>query len=474
MPKDFAFNFKRIAYSADGNADPDDIGATPAGLAMLAHAGLQNNLVHYHVNSQVWKKPNAKEEKMRDSAFGSASRMGFNQKSFFDVAQEYRKQGDDNAATRHLANQINASSANDPLYIVAAGPMEAVYQAVKLANTNKRSFVKVISHSSINDNNVGDGRGRTRSDLEKLGVDFVDIPDQNGGFSTHKDFGPWSWMKNSANSDLKWTYSRMQAAGKADISDAGMVYYALTGDTKGNINKLKTFFGTKPTAPVNPIPPAGPDEPTTPPAPPSNPTPPTPPDAPTVPTPPLAPTPPPNPTVPNLGDNNDFYIKGTQRNDNLLGGEQSQTIRGRKGNDRITAGAGNDNVFGNKGDDILAGVDIQAAAPGKGEQDILGGGKGADTFVLGNASSVFYNDGKANSQGTGDYAFVQDFNMQEGDIIQLKGNAGKYVLGSSPISDRKGTAIFLKTQGQNELIGIVNQQGDKKNLNLNSSVFKFV
>ncbi len=459
MSQDFALNFQRIAYSADGNADPDDIGATPAGLAMLAHAGLQDSLVHYHVNSQIWKKPNAKAEQMRESAFGSATRMGFDRRSFFDASQEHSKQGDSNAATRHLANAINASSSKDPLYIIAAGPMESIYQAVELANVNKRSLVKVISHSSINDNNVGDGRGRTRSDLEKLGVSFVDIPDQNGGFSTHKDFRPWSWMKSSGNSDLKWTYDRMQAAGKADISDAGMVYYALTGDAKGNISKLKQFFSSKPTGPDGPTPPSSPTIPLNPPKPPA-------------PQPPLVPTPPSNPTSPNLGE--DGYVKGTSGNDNLFGNSQSQTLRGRKGDDRITAGAGNDKVFGNKGNDTLVGVKVDAALPGQGEQDILGGGKGADTFVLGNASKVFYNDGNASTAGTTDYAFLQDFNLQEGDTIQLKGQASNYVLGVSPNSNGRDTSILLKTSGQNELIGVISQKGGNQKLSLNSAVFDFV
>jgi len=43
----------RIAISADGNpdADADDVGATPFALAVLAKAGLQNNLVHYDFNN---------------------------------------------------------------------------------------------------------------------------------------------------------------------------------------------------------------------------------------------------------------------------------------------------------------------------------------------------------------------------------------------------------------------------------------
>lgn len=252
---DLALDFDRIAVSADGNADPDDIGATPAGLAMLAHAGLQDSLVHYHVNSQVWQKATqARNAKMRDSAYGSASRMGFDQELFFDALIEYQADGPDNAATQHLAQAINASSANDRLLIVGAGPMEVIYQAVKLADPEKLEYVEVLTHSHVNDKNTGDGSGHTRTDIEALGVDFIDIRDQNRGFSTKKDFGLWSWMKNHPNQDLQWVYERMQAGGKADISDAGMIYYALTGEPEGDISDLQDFFGSTPAPSPEPIP----------------------------------------------------------------------------------------------------------------------------------------------------------------------------------------------------------------------------
>ena len=42
----------RIAYSSDGNYnDPDDIGATPIALAILAEYGAQSKLVHVSYNS---------------------------------------------------------------------------------------------------------------------------------------------------------------------------------------------------------------------------------------------------------------------------------------------------------------------------------------------------------------------------------------------------------------------------------------
>ena len=596
-----ALDFNRIAISADGNADPDDIGATPAGLAMLAQAGLQDSLAHYHVNSQVWNKAkNSKNAKMRESAFGSATRMGFDQDVFFDALTEYQADGPNNAATQHLAAAINASSANDQLLIIGAGPMEVIYQAVKLADPGKRAFVQVLSHSHINDRNTGDGSGHTRSNIEKLGVEFIDIRDQNPGFSTHKDFGPWSWMKN-ADPNWKWVYERMQAGGKADISDAGMVYYALTGDERGNIDKLKAFLNSSPSPTPNPGPPSGGPKPSpeiTPPLQPS-PTPEITPDPePVLPTKPDPTSSQPLFTVAlvdastdevvqgyedlgispkinlntldlkefnlvarvnsdhpdassvksikfesNLGNQienvkpyalfgdrsgdfrgkalttGNFTIKAkaytekggkgdlltsvnldytvvetevkstkaptatptsnptqTVPSPNLDIGSNNSTllkIQGSKGDDNLTGGAQNQKILGRAGNDILVGVDIDDALAGLGEQDILVGGRDKDIFALGNASKVFYDDGNANTVGKLDFAQINDFRLNQGDMIQLHGQASNYRLGASPFGSNKDTAIFLKSPEQDELIGIV-KNGQKQNLSLNSNAFNFV
>lgn len=595
---ELALDFSRIAISADGNADPDDVGATPAGLAMLAEVGLQDLLVHYHVNSQVWGRAgNPKNQKMRDSAFGSADRMGFDRAEFFDALPEFQADGPNNVVTRDLAADINASSANDQLLIVAAGPMEVIYQAVKLANPNKRDFVKVLTHSSANDNNTGDGSGHTRSDIEKLGVEFIDIRDQNRGFSTHKDFGPWSWMKNS-DANWQWVYQRMQAGSKADISDAGMVYYALTGDENGDISKLRSFINSGPNPRPEPPTPEPEPEPQPQPNPPSsqslvkvslvdattdevikgyenlgsnsqidlnklnaseftliaqvNPNHPnadsvrsikfesslgdrtenTAPysffgdsngdllgqafskgsytfqataytqkggkgtaiftadaDYTVIGTSGLPPSNPSPPSPPPSGSQQ-LKVKGSNGNDVLIGSAQNQKILGLAGNDQIKAGNGDDIAYGGKGDDVLfgqrgndtisgskgsdtlIGVAVEDAKPGIGEQDVLAGGSESDLYVLGDESRAYYDDGNANSSGEIDFAFIKDFKQNQGDKIQLHGEADDYRLGNSSQGDSNDVGIFLKTSGQDELVAVVN---NANNLNLeDSAIFSFV
>ena len=79
-------------------------------------------------------------------------------------------------------------------------------------------------------------------------------------------------------------------------------------------------------------------------------------------------------------------------------------------------------LIGGDGNDRLAGVPASgstAAALGQGQIDVLTGGLGADTFVLGDARGVFYDDRRNNNVGSADYARITDF--QTGiDKLQLR------------------------------------------------------
>jgi len=98
-----------------------------------------------------------------------------------------------------------------------------------------------------------------------------------------------------------------------------------------------------------------------------------------------------------------------------------------------------------KGKDILTGVDPNVTNPGFGEVDELIGGKNSDHFVLGDASYVYYL-----GHGDSDYARINDFNLTEGDVIQLKGSLSDYILG---VSDGDTTISF--NQENPNLVGIV-------------------
>ena len=125
------------------------------------------------------------------------------------------------------------------------------------------------------------------------------------------------------------------------------------------------------------------------------------------------------------------------------------------GNDTIEGGRGNDTIKGGVGDDRLDGSD--AIALGASEKDILSGGLGADTFILGNAEQSYYNQDFGN-----DYARIKDFDSST-DVLVLHGSADRYVHWA-----HQGD---LRLHDGQDLIAVLE---DTDSLNLNSSSVVFV
>jgi hypothetical protein len=71
-----------------------------------------------------------------------------------------------------------------------------------------------------------------------------------------------------------------------------------------------------------------------------------------------------------------------------------------------------------------------------------------------------------------DYGLIQDYQVKEGDIIQLYGDAGDYYLASVKGSLPKGVGIY--NSDRRDLVGII-EGGSLKDFNLNNtSLFQFV
>ncbi len=163
------------------------------------------------------------------------------------------------------------------------------------------------------------------------------------------------------------------------------------------------------------------------------------------------------------GGNGDDKMKGEDGNDTLSGLAGDDKLEGKDGNDTLYGGIGNDEVKGGEGDDLLFGIDINSSLLGRGDIDKLKGEKNADTFVLGNASGVFYQ-----GDGNSDYALIEDFKAGDGDRIQLKGSANDYTLGQKVSGLPDGAAIFF----QGDVVGVVK---DAKALDLfDTDVFDYV
>ncbi|PPS45629.1 M10 family metallopeptidase C-terminal domain-containing protein [Chroococcidiopsis sp. TS-821] len=129
---------------------------------------------------------------------------------------------------------------------------------------------------------------------------------------------------------------------------------------------------------------------------------------------------------------------GGAGNDTLIGNSVANNLSGRNGNDYLFGGGGSDTLNGGAGNDVLFGFG------GSTEFDVLTGGTGTDTFVLGDTSNVFY-------RGDG-YALITDFDWQY-DYIQVRGTSNQYSLQSGNWfgSAAPDTAIFFG----NDAIGVV-------------------
>jgi Ca2+-binding RTX toxin-like protein len=169
------------------------------------------------------------------------------------------------------------------------------------------------------------------------------------------------------------------------------------------------------------------------------------------------------------GAGNDTF-NGGGGNDTLNGGAGNDTLNGGAGSDILNGGTGSDRLDGGGGNDILIGVDANGILAGQGEIDRLTGNAGGDRFVLGDSNQVFYNDGILDNSGLGDYALITDFNSGQGDRIQLRGSIGDYNFRTASGGLPGGTAIYFKTGGADELIGVV-QGVSVNNLNNNSFIF---
>lgn len=164
-------------------------------------------------------------------------------------------------------------------------------------------------------------------------------------------------------------------------------------------------------------------------------------------------------------------------NDTLYGQGGNDLISGQAGDDYLVGGKGHDRIWGDDEIDTLIGIEPQDAQPGKGERDTLNSYEKyypeKDTFVLGDTSKIYYNDGDNTKSGKGDYALIQYFDPNT-DVIQLHGKASDYSLRKSPAGMPSGRAIFLETGAVDELIGIVQLDGNSTNFSLTASCFKFV
>ena len=271
----------RIVISSDGNEhDEDDWAATPFSLALLASQGLQDQLKVYTFSDHIWgsniKYPvgsnktsiGAKAE-MRISALDGKTMFKFTNTNFIEAVDHTTD------AYNAIRDEILVSSSSNKLYIIAAGPMQVVGEAIKKAYndagyTDQLNHVRIISHSKWNDRHSDKPEdyepshsGWTWTEIENQfkgkGLKVDHILDQNGDEDGNEYDGmraaksKFSWLLTSSyrnnpaytSGSWDWLYSRQEAAEKGtefDPSDAGLIIYLLTGIQKTEPSDAKDLM----------------------------------------------------------------------------------------------------------------------------------------------------------------------------------------------------------------------------------------
>ena len=256
-------NFKgRIAFSSDGNYnDEDDWGAFPVAAAILDAFGVTDKLVHVDYSNILAENDPRFYKEMAESVLGSAERYNIDRSILFDCQKDLE------GTVESIKSAINASSADNPLYYVLAGPMEVPYLGIEKSDPAKRKYVYCISHSRWNDGYTSSDRAlhnHSKRDVIPSGINWMQVKDGNrnlahpggvGKKSTPEQWRLYHWMRDSRDSRLQWIFTRLEAELRADISDSTMTYFLLTGDEDADLTKLKSLLDDKiipaPTDPRN-------------------------------------------------------------------------------------------------------------------------------------------------------------------------------------------------------------------------------
>ena len=251
----------RIVVSADGNEhDHDDWAATPLSLALLAARGLQDKVPLYIYADHIWGSNHEHPgvdgvppyEQMRRSALQGGEMFGFTHTRFVAAVD------DPEAAYEALKGEVDRSSPEDPLFIVADGPVQVIGEAISRARRDRMKFVTVISVLNCwNDehadspypweHHAGWTMAKIRQEFSGYsgGLTIVSIQNQNPRLM--RNWREYAWLRTAperndpyyTRGSWEWLFDRLCMSIKpvsgeenyyaVDVSDAGKVAFLLTG-----------------------------------------------------------------------------------------------------------------------------------------------------------------------------------------------------------------------------------------------------
>jgi hypothetical protein len=237
----------RIAISHDGNYhDKDDIGAAAMMQALIWKAGIQDSLVHFDHSSHRGANDVDQHMDMIISSTRALFLYDIDRSKIFDDFLEIRE------SVLNLAAQINASTAEDRLTILQAGPWEVMALAFDNSDPAKHQFVKIVSHSTWNDNHQHSSHHRNKAlffDQYETGgkwegvtpPDYEKIDDQNG-YAFKSSLSSWSWMSASLETFFVLWRTTESGFAQGDMSDAGMLFWLITGEEHPTMGDVRDFF----------------------------------------------------------------------------------------------------------------------------------------------------------------------------------------------------------------------------------------
>jgi hypothetical protein len=190
---------------------------------------------------------------MKESAIQGGKMFGFKKTNFICAVDNPE------VAYEALKNQINQSAEDNPLFIVVAGPVQVIGEAISRAEVSKRKFITIITTSSDWNNSHADKpylvwenhSGWILDEIELLegGLKIVKIENQNPLLK--RNWREYEWLINAPERNhsyykrdsWKWLFERLCLTTKPegvdrdyyyaiDPSDAGKIIFLLTGIAK--------------------------------------------------------------------------------------------------------------------------------------------------------------------------------------------------------------------------------------------------
>ena len=235
--------FEYLVSHFDGNAnDLDDIVALPV-VALLTFAVDKQDQSTFFYNNDLGRISKAdKIESMRESA-QFAETLGID---------TYDYQENTQLATEKLVEILNSGK---KVLSFEGGRMETMYRALEQVDPQNLANITLLSHSRWNEEQAvitasGITTVRTWADIRRdfPSVKVIQIRDQNGGFFSTD----WTWLDQTSNPVFQATREAMKNALRPnsphsqlkinDASDAGMFFYAATGNERGTPLDAKVFL----------------------------------------------------------------------------------------------------------------------------------------------------------------------------------------------------------------------------------------